>query len=207
MIRDIVEIVAILAAGIWAFYVFIYENRILPSQAQPEVNFTASLAKVSQHNGLVGVRMDTDIHNIGTVRAHFLGVATAVVGQRILPTVSARPAIVTTDAVSRAPFYTASKNAIVYENAYVTALGDPRTGQDLPLEPGNDVRSETIFYVPERRFDRLSVYVVGRFTRDDDKPIPTRLYEGKDGLPRFTRGGSNVSEFSTYVTSLDLNGP
>src|SRR5271170_4421999 len=88
MIRDVVEVVAILAAGAWAFYIFIYENRIVPATAHPEVNFAASLQKVSRHNGLIGVRLETDMRNIGTVHAHFLGFAVAVVGERIEPVAS-----------------------------------------------------------------------------------------------------------------------
>jgi len=206
MIRDTVEIVAILAAGIWAFYVFIYENRIVPSQAQPEVNFSASLQKVSEHNGLIGVRLDTEIKNIGTVEAHFVGVATAVVAQRIDPLSSPRPIVVKDNQVYSPRYYRASAFVPAYEYGYVTKLGDPRFTHDLPLDPGNDSRSETVFYVPAGRFDRLQVFMIGLYTRYDDKTIPTRLFVDADGLPKFSKHPDNVEEFSTFVTSLDLNG-
>ena len=35
IVRDVVEVIAIVAAGIWAFYVFAYENRIKPSISNP----------------------------------------------------------------------------------------------------------------------------------------------------------------------------
>jgi len=108
-----------------------------------------------------------------------------------------------------APYYRTSKDVVVYESAFVTALGDPRTGVDLPLEPGAVVANQYIFYVPKGRFDRLRVYVIGRFTRHDEKTIPTRLLADKDGLPDLVIDNPravNVFTFSTYVTSLDLNG-
>jgi hypothetical protein len=33
IVRDVVEVVAIIAAGAWAFYIFAYENRIKPAMA------------------------------------------------------------------------------------------------------------------------------------------------------------------------------
>jgi hypothetical protein len=50
-IREVVEVVAILAAGFWAFYVFIYENRIKPLFSQPEINVSATMEKTSRHAG------------------------------------------------------------------------------------------------------------------------------------------------------------
>jgi hypothetical protein len=43
IVRDVVEIAAIVAAGLWAFYVFVYENRIKPSFLPPELAVTASI--------------------------------------------------------------------------------------------------------------------------------------------------------------------
>jgi hypothetical protein len=41
------DVVAIVAAGVWAFYVFAYENRIKPSLAGPEVNVVASMQRLN----------------------------------------------------------------------------------------------------------------------------------------------------------------
>jgi len=84
VVRDVVEIVAIIAAGAWAFYIFAYENRIKPATADPEVNVTASMQRLSDRNGLIAVSLHLQLHNIGTVRAHFLGMAVNVYGQRIV---------------------------------------------------------------------------------------------------------------------------
>src|SRR5579872_6317249 len=92
-VHDIIEIVAIVAAGIWAFYIFIYENRILPAQAPPAATFAATLEKVSERNGLIGVRLVTKIRNIGTVTDNFLGLAVYVAGQRITPAPKPHPMI------------------------------------------------------------------------------------------------------------------
>ena len=208
MVRDIVEIVAIVAAGIWAFYVFVYENRIVPSLAQPKVNFSASLQKVSQHDGLVGVRLEVSARNVGTVHAHFLAVATAVAGQNVQRiTTSTQPAA-NDNSISYDAFYRTSKAVPVYESGFVTSLGDPQTPKDFALEPGNEyVVENRVFYVPVHRFDLLRAYLVTRYTRYDDKPISTKLVVNKDGLPSLQGDHENVFQYNSFLTSIDLNGP
>jgi hypothetical protein len=44
--------VAIVVAGLWAFYVFAYENRIKPSFTNPQVEFNATMTKGAEQNGL-----------------------------------------------------------------------------------------------------------------------------------------------------------
>jgi hypothetical protein len=207
--RDIIEMVAILAAGIWAFYVFVYENRILPSLAQPNVSITATLQKHGVHNGLVAVELSTSIRNIGTVRAHFLGIVTVVYGQKIAAYASAQPAFQTRNDYRLAAFYHLSQRVPVYAIGYVTALGDPTTKADLPLEPGGESSTDDVFYVPAGRFDRLDVYVVAQYTRHDEKPIPTRIAWRTLGATRVpvleNRRTPDVFENSTYLATLDLD--
>lgn len=83
--RDSVEILAIVAAGIWAFYVFAYENRIKPSLGNPEVAFSATMSKVSEHNGMIGIQLNTEMRNVGSVKAHFLGYVIWVSGRKFDP--------------------------------------------------------------------------------------------------------------------------
>lgn len=64
-IRDIVEIVAIVAAGVWALYVFVYEQRIKPASEPPAILLTGSMQKVGQHNGLVQISYSATVRNIG----------------------------------------------------------------------------------------------------------------------------------------------
>jgi hypothetical protein len=91
IVRDVVEVAAILAAGIWAFYTFAYENRIKPSFANPELNFVVTMQQLGQRGGLIGVRLHTEIHNVGTVPANIVGLSYWVLGKRVEPTRTAQP--------------------------------------------------------------------------------------------------------------------
>ncbi|MBV8244538.1 MAG: hypothetical protein JOZ38_01315 [Candidatus Eremiobacteraeota bacterium] len=207
ILRDVIEIVAIVAAGFWAFYVFIYENRILPSLAPPNVNFAASLEKGGVHDGLIAIRLHTSIKNIGTVHVHFLGLADTVLGQRIGLLRTARRIAVSRDNVTLAANYRPSRALPVYSSGFITQLGDPKTEGDLDLDPGEQVDNDSVFYVPENRFDRLVVVQLARYTRYDDKPIPTSFALDAGGLPEFANEhDNNVSQYATTTASLDLHG-
>jgi hypothetical protein len=43
LVRDIVEVVAIIAAGIWALYTFVYAERVKPASEPPTVLLTGSM--------------------------------------------------------------------------------------------------------------------------------------------------------------------
>jgi len=137
IVRDVVEVVAIIAAGIWAFYIFAYENRIKPSLAEPDVNVTASMVRLGEHNGLIAVGMHLRFHNVGTVKAHFLGVAVNVYGQRVVAAV--RPAPASPGVLYEFDgFYGKQPRVPVYSSAFITYLGNPSTGQDFSLDPGTN---------------------------------------------------------------------
>ena len=63
--RDVVEILAIVAAGAWAFYTFVYENQIKPTLEKPEAQVESVLTKLGERNGLVAVRSRVTIANVG----------------------------------------------------------------------------------------------------------------------------------------------
>lgn len=86
VMRDVVEIVAIVAAGCWAFYIFAYENRIKPSLADPHVDVTASLRNLGEHHGPIAIEYHQELHNVGTVAAIFLGLALNIDGRRVTVT-------------------------------------------------------------------------------------------------------------------------
>lgn len=204
--RDIVEIVAIVAAGIWAFYVFAYENRIKPSMASPEVDVKASMTRLGEHNGLIGVNLRLQLQNVSPVNAHFLGLAVNVYGQRIVASSSPlleRPA---NSRYSFRGFFRAQPRVPVYGYAYLTNLGDPSSAQDTKLVPGDTIANDYTFYVPKGRFDLLTLGVQFPYTKFDDATIPAHLTVTPQGEAHVvTTLSSKVDQYYvTPVTSLDV---
>lgn len=206
-IRDVVEIVAIILAGAWAFYTFIYVNSIVPSFEQPRVVLTVQLTKQGVHDGLVAVRMQSTLRNVTAIHAHFLGIVWYVDGQRIRPL--ARPASPNERAgsITLSAYYRSPAAVPVFASGFITHLGNATNGNDLDLEPGDETAEDWTFYVPEGKFDRLSAYVEAKYTRYDSQTIPTVLQWSHSGLPRLVsswmEGG--VLQVAAYFAQLDLH--
>lgn len=210
IVRDAVEIAAITVAGVWAIYIFVYENRIKPSQGPPELTYTATMERLGEHGGLVGVRLQTETRNVGSVRVHFLGVSMTVLASRIAAHGSALPAVVTPTSNDLAAFYSATVAVPVYRRAYLTQLADPSTGADDWLDPGGIERADRIFYIPKGRFDSLIAMVDDTYTKDETHTIPTTMTISPGGMPVFkTHHDAGIETWQTRrdLTALDLAKP
>ncbi|MBV8638831.1 MAG: hypothetical protein JO322_12180 [Candidatus Eremiobacteraeota bacterium] len=206
-VRDVVEIVAILAAGIWAFYVFAYENRIKPSMANPDIDVTASMQKISERNGLIAVSLHVQFRNIGTVRADLLAAAINVYGQRVLETEPRAGREAHPLRYVFAGYCKTGPLVPVYSNAYVTHHGDPATTEYTDVDPGSTLDDYWTFYVPRGRFDLLTLSIDAPYTKYLDSSFPTQLITTPQGDVRVVVNGdhSKIEQYNTIpVTSLDL---
>lgn len=206
-VRDVVEILAILAAGIWAFYIFAYENRIKPSFASPDLDVTASMHKISERNGLIAVGLHVDFHNIGTVKADILAVAINVYGQRVLEVAPRTGRAGHPLKYVFAGYYQTGGFVPVYSNAYVTKHGDSTTTEVTDLDPGTTVKNYWTFYVPRGRFDLLTLGINAPYTKYENASFPTHLVTTPQGDVRVVVKGdeSKLERYNTIpVTSLDL---
>lgn len=206
MIRDVVEIIAIISAGIWAFYVFAYDNAIKPSMASPAIEINASLRKLSARNGLIAVGLHTEFRNIGAVRAHFLAVATNVYGQRVVnvPNPLHEPKSLRYEFTGH---FRTTAPVPVYAYAYVTHLGDSTTHVDMALDPGTSVDTDRTFYVEGDRYDVLSVGIDVPYVKYDSGRFPTRIVTMPNGAARVIIGvdSSEIEQYNmNAITSLDL---
>lgn len=203
--RDVVEIVAIIAAGIWAFYVFAYENRIKPSFAKPDVNVTASMRRLSTYHGLVAVDLRVELHNVGTVPAHFLAVAINVYGQQVRartkPSHGTNPGI----DYDGGDFFGTGPRVAVYTWAYVTKPGNPISGHEASLDPGSTIENDRIFYVPRGKFDFLTLGIDAPYTKYDGTMPATLVFQPDGGVAVVTKLTSQTEQFRIQtVTSLDI---
>lgn len=203
-IRDIVEIVAIIAAGVWAFYVFVYENGIKPSFAAPDVNVTATMQRLSTRNGLIAVKLSVQLHNVGTVKAHLLALVVNVEGQRVISEAQPRRRSGGED-YDNGGFFRLDAPIAVYTWGYLTHQGDPSSQHGTELDPGSTIDNDRIFYVPAGRFDLLTLGIDAPYTKYDDI-IPTKLVQQPNGrISAVTKISGRMDQFNIKnLTSLDI---
>lgn len=205
--REVVEVVAILLAGFWALYVFVYENRIKPTLAPPIPSVSVTIRHTGNDGGLAVIRLDDTISNPGGMTVHFLGYALTVLASNVTATSSRQPA--TTDGLTNnlRAYYRYSRAVPVFREAFVTHSGDPRTPRDLVVEPGQTLKFNTEFYVPLKRFDHLTAWVNAVYTKSS-ATIPTTMTIKPSGLPQFTTR-TTPTEFygiGSPIADLDLKG-
>jgi hypothetical protein len=164
------------------------------------------MRRLDEHNGLMGVGLHLELRNIGKVRAHFLGIAVNVYGQRIVgstPHVRPERDLLQYDFNG---FYRTESQIPVYSFAYITHLGNPSTGQDTTLDPGSSLENDRTLYVPHGRFDLLTVGIDAPYTKFDEATIPTHLTVSSQGSARVvTTLSSKIEPYNINpVTSLDV---
>jgi hypothetical protein len=202
--RDVVEIVAIVAAGVWAFYTFVYENQIKPAQSQADVQVEASLERLGERKGLLAVDSRVTIHNVGIADVWIYGVAETVTGT----TVSVRKRDVTTAAPSGGdlltePGWSPSAPSAVYGFAFLTKLADANSKGGLNLRPGETVPFDRIFYVASGRFDEMQTHVSVRFSnRADFVPFHFRTNHGIVHIE--AAPGADIDGIDENVAALSL---
>jgi hypothetical protein len=202
--RDVIEVFAILLAGAWALYVFVYENNVRPTLAPPSPVFTVEMHHVGNDGPLAVVRIDETIHNVGTVRVHFTGYSVTVFGMRIRPQAHPEVTTLASDGGTNYVYSDFGVRHVVYRYVMLTTLGDAKSPKDLFVEPGANVSFSDEFYVPRSDFDRLQAWLVGAFTKNDNHPVPTSIAFGRTGLPDFKSNDPDLEIYKVPIAQLDL---
>lgn len=203
-LREIVEVVAILLAGIWALYVFVYENRIKPTLAPPTPSISVEMRHVGKDGELAVIRIDESIRNPGPAEVHFLAYSLTVIGSKVVGLASPRPPTAQPFENELQAYYAYSQKEPVFRDAFVTYLGDPRSGRGLFVEPGQTTTLSSEFYVPSHRFEHLTAWVVAVYSKSATK-IPTTLRIKPSGLPQFEKAvAAPTYQINAPIAELDL---
>jgi hypothetical protein len=202
MARDVVEIVAILAAGIWAFYVFVYENRIKPALQPPDVTITGSMDRVGRVHGLYAIRLTVEANNVGSTAVTFLAYSVTVIGTRVV--LSKTPLYIMhtpyADAFQR--HFRLVDSVVVYRNAFLTRDADPNTTTGFTLRPASSSKEDYVFYVPAGTYDRLNAVFVGRIERKGGPQMKTTMTIGPNGVPVIAGDTNPADDFDSYHTGV-----
>lgn len=81
--KNIIEIIAILCAGAWAIYVFIYQEHLAPSSTVPRASIEAEVIGLSEMDNGNALKLKTKFKNNGKARVHLVGYWFNVVGFKI----------------------------------------------------------------------------------------------------------------------------
>ncbi len=163
--RDIIEIVAILAAGIWAIYVFAYEQRIKPAAEPPSVLLSGSIRAIGVRNGLVQLGYKGSIRNTGQSDVAIIALGFTANGLKY--TTQGAPYLNRqypgTSLYERAGH--AGARTLLYRQVELTRFADPAYGSGVTISPGEEVPYSGIFLVRRGEFDAVTLYGSAAYTK------------------------------------------
>ncbi len=67
-----VQVIAIISAGIWALYTFIFKSYIEPAQIPPQISLTSKIEKIGAIQNLIAVKITFTLINHGASRVKIL---------------------------------------------------------------------------------------------------------------------------------------
>lgn len=199
--RDLIEIVAILAAGIWAIYVFAYEQRIKPAGEPPSVLLSGSLHRLGARGGLVQLGYDGAIRNTGRSDVSLIALGFVANGLRYTAKGSTlgdrlSPGLALYERDARV-----GSRVLTYRQTELTRFANKRFGGGITISPGEQVPFSGIFLVKSGEFDAIVLYGSVAYTkRGIDGAYPTKITDTPNGAVYFDSLKKDPNYYSIEVT-------
>lgn len=180
-VGSLIQTLAIVGAGAWGVYTFIYEARIKPSLAPPTVSVKTDLARAGTRDDRVAVRSTVTRTNVGQTGVRVLGLAYTVLGIRArfepdparAAAFSADPAGATT--IQAARDYGLEPGTVILREGVLFSGATDAAAEPSDLEPGEAVSRDLIVYADRSQFDFLRVEVRLAYAKSDDPPVRLRF--------------------------------
>ncbi len=202
-LRDAVEVVAIVAAGLWALYVFAYEQRFKPASEPPSLRLTGSLYKLGTHNGLVQLAIKATIYNNGSTNATLIASGFTADGLRYAP--NRAPTVdrsIEGLTVYQRDAHVASRT-LIYRTVEMTRLASPKYSSSFTLQPGQALPYSAIFAIKAGEFDAVAFYgSIAYSKRDVVGAFPMKAKLTPTNVVYFTATNAN-SDYTAAEVTLD----
>jgi hypothetical protein len=173
IVRDVVEVVAIVLAGLWAIYVFIYTDRIEPYQKPSAPVVDAAIAVVGAKRNLLAVQLTESIRNTAPSTLTVLGTTAQVSGISVPNQASRYLATMNEPKV----FEQSRVHGSRLEEAYAYAYRLP-----MQLNAGQDFVHRWIIYVPRARYDSLLFDAYWTYTQDSRVRATLSMERNRAGI-------------------------
>ncbi len=155
--RHIIEMIAIIAAGTWAFYTFIYEERIKPAHEPVSAVETVTVTREGRIRNLDVIRLSLGIRNAGKTELDSVGLEYAIFGYRYdaraKPMTSAAGSYNTENDIHLGPPHLILSHVLLYDSA----VGGERDLHNI-FEPGSAFSATYYVAIPKGRYDLVRAH-------------------------------------------------
>ncbi|HEV2260711.1 MAG TPA: hypothetical protein VGR69_00250 [Candidatus Rubrimentiphilum sp.] len=177
--RHLVEIVALIIAAAWGFYVFVYQERIKPSYEHPVAEISVAVSHQPLHGDKELVSVTLSIKNIGPVPLQLDGIVMNVYGVRYTDRVTAQVQRVGSRTLTLHTLGEAPRALLATSMVLYPPLGGPSVSG---FAPGREKNPTFSFAVKRNAYDAVSVDYGFCYQRADDTRhinyMPRKDYDG-----------------------------
>jgi hypothetical protein len=181
-VRHIIEAAALIAAGVWAFYTFIYQEKIKPAGEPATLVVTITVQRVGQDRTRDIPDVAVHWHNAGKTELEVAANGFNVWGQRYAPT--ARRTY-----QNYGNEYTMSNDAPLVSQELIRAFAQLRNtavggmpGVHTTIEPDSTITVGTTIVIPRGKYDVIRAQVLAVPVKAPVRPRPRiRIVRNPDG--------------------------
>jgi hypothetical protein len=165
-----VEVVAIVLAGVWAFYQFIYEDKIKPFSETPSLTVTVKLEKLGTRGGWQAFRGTETLVNDSRIRVSILARTINIVGVNVVDKPKGGAFALQGGAWNVNNSYQMDKGTLLQSHSLFYS-GDARTdNRRWWLQPGDTSTQSAIYFVKTGRYDVIRFETNYQYTKFDVVP-------------------------------------
>lgn len=178
-----VEVFAIVLAGVWAFYQFIYEDKIKPFQETPSLTITVKLEKLGTHGPWQAIRGTETVVNDSKIRVSILARTINIYGLDVVAKPKDAP-FALVDAVWNVNHTYRIDNPILMQSHAVLFSGNSNGNGRWWLQPGDTSTRSAIYFVKTGQYDVIRYDTNYQFSKYDVVPAfkPSVLPNGSHAL-------------------------
>jgi len=202
-VRHIVEAVAIVAAGVWAFYTFVYTERIKPQLETPTAQFSVTFDRGHARGPIDEATFTITATNAGRADIDIIVEAFSVFGEKLGTTPQKKIRDTPPYALEDDRTLPVTKTVLLYTSGFLrTGARNGRAGRHVVLRPTEHFDFRLPISWPRGRFDDLTLeYRFGYDRFPTPRKIDVRLVRRADGsidIKRNSPGGFFADVGSTY---------
>lgn len=192
------QTLAIVGAGAWAVYTFIYEAKIKPSLEPPAVSVKTDLVKAGERGERIAIRSTVTRTNVGQTGVRVLGLTYNVVGvrarfseraeadtdpERQAREAAFRAALTRSASVSAASDYAeqSERDAVILRQGVLFSGATALPSEPSDLNPGEAVSRDLIVYADRHKFDSVRFKVSLAYAKESDPAVSLRFETRPDG--------------------------
>lgn len=211
-VNNVVQSVAILAAGAWAVYTFVYQAKIAPALEPPSLSVTSTLEKSGSKGSRIAIRSTVTRSNVGHTGVRLLALTYNVIGSRVHFRDSADPNAGFNRDPDQASIVTAARDyeepqqrEVILRHGVLFEGATTLPSRPSALNPGETVSRDMLFYADRDRFDSVRFQVRVTYSKDADPPVPLVLRIDPEGqLQALPVASCKAGEDCTAVTTTDF---